>query len=61
VCVHFAVRARSRTGDPFFEHWVCNYTLQGKRDIEPGVHFHPKKELPLLRSKNLEANAGLSR
>jgi hypothetical protein len=44
-----------------FRALVCNYTLQGKQDIEPAVHFHSKKELPLLRSENSGTNAGRSR
>jgi hypothetical protein len=27
-----------------FEHWVCNYTLQGARDVEPAVQLHSKKD-----------------
>jgi hypothetical protein len=46
------LRAGYRTPHPFFEHWVCNYTLQGKRDTEPVVQLHSKKELPLLPSEN---------
>jgi hypothetical protein len=45
------LQAGSRTPHPFFGHSVCNDTLQGMRDIEPGVHFLSKKELPLLRSE----------
>jgi hypothetical protein len=52
------VRAESRTLHPFFKLWVCIDTLQGKRDIEPAVQLHSKKELPLLRSENSGANAG---
>jgi hypothetical protein len=33
---------------------VCNSTSACKRDIVPAVHFHLKKELPLLRSENGE-------
>ena len=29
----------------------------GKREIEPAVHFHSKKELPLLPSENSGTNA----
>ena len=31
-----------------FEHWVCNYTLQGKQDIEPAIQLHSEKEVPPL-------------
>jgi hypothetical protein len=37
------VKAESQTVHPFFRLRVCNYTLQGKRDIEPAVHIHSKK------------------
>ena len=36
---------------------VCNFTSPTKRDIEPAVHFHSKKELPLLPSENSGTNA----
>jgi hypothetical protein len=39
----------------------CNATLPSKGDIELGVHFHSKKELPPLRSENWGTNRGQSR
>jgi hypothetical protein len=35
--------------------------LQGKRDVEPAVQLHSKRELPLSRSENWGTNAGRSR
>jgi len=37
-----------------------NSTSPSKRNIEPAVHFHLEKELPLLRSENSGVNAGSS-
>ena len=51
------VQAESQTVHPFFRFRVCNSTSASKRDIEPAVHFHSEKELPLLPSENSGTNA----
>jgi ParB-like chromosome segregation protein Spo0J len=40
---------------------LCDFTSPSKRDIEPAVHIHSKKELPLLRSENSGTSGGQSR
>ena len=45
----------------FFMLRVCNFTSPSKRDIEPAVQLHSKKELPLLRSENSGTSGGQSR
>jgi hypothetical protein len=55
------VRAEPRTSHPFFKLRVWNSTSPSKRDIEPAVQLHSKKELPLLRSENWGTHAGRSR
>ena len=40
---------------------VCDSTSPSKRDIEPAVHFHFQKKLPLLRSENSGTNEEQSR
>lgn len=59
-CVHLATPNGISPPTSIFENWVCNYTLQGDRDVEPAVQLHSKKELPLLRSENSRVNAGSS-
>ena len=46
-CVHLATPSGISNLTSIFQFRVCDLTSLTKRDIEPAVHFHSKKELPL--------------